>query len=114
MYKTHLVNQSPQPHPPQCRRLESDIFDAILSFTGTEVSLDDNDDKDEYERWKDIKPVPHDNPTALDPIKWWSLQRAEYPRLSQMALDILTIPASSADCEVAFSELGDLLEPCRS
>ena len=31
-----------------------------------------------------------------------------------MALDILTIPATSDDCERAFSEAGDLLERRRS
>jgi hypothetical protein len=40
--------------------------------------------------------------------------KAEYPRLAQMALDILTIPATEADCERAFSQAADLLEPRRS
>jgi outer membrane receptor for monomeric catechols len=35
------------------------------------------------------------------------------PCLSQFAIDILTIPASSCECERLFSELGDLLEPKR-
>ena len=39
--------------------------------------------------------------------------RSKYPCLSQFAIDILTIPASSCDCERLFSELGDLLEPRR-
>jgi hypothetical protein len=39
--------------------------------------------------------------------------RSKYPYLSQFAIDILTIPASSCDCERLFSELGDLLEPKR-
>ena len=34
------------------------------------------------------------------------------PKLVQMALDILTIPAISNNCERAFSEAGDLLELC--
>jgi hypothetical protein len=33
--------------------------------------------------------------------------------LSRPAIDILTIPASSCECERLFSELGDLLEPKR-
>jgi hypothetical protein len=37
--------------------------------------------------------------------------RSKYPCLSQFAIDILTIPASSCECERLFSELGDLLEP---
>ena len=30
-----------------------------------------------------------------------------------MAIDVLSIPASSCECECMFSELGDLLEPRR-
>jgi hypothetical protein len=39
--------------------------------------------------------------------------RDRYPNLSQMAIDVLSIPASSCECERMFSELGDLLEPRR-
>ena len=67
-----------------------------------------------FEQWKARRPVPFDDEAAKDPIGWWRMQRSEYPCLSQLAIDILTIPASSADCERAFSEAGDLLEPRRS
>jgi hAT family C-terminal dimerisation region len=50
------------------------------------------------------------HPLAKDAIHHWMSQKATYPRLAKMAFDILTIPASSADCERMFSELGDLLE----
>ena len=40
--------------------------------------------------------------------------KAEYPCLAQMALDILTILATEADCKRAFSQVVDLLEPRRS
>jgi hypothetical protein len=36
-----------------------------------------------------------------------------YPSLSKLALDMLSIPASSCECERMFSELGDLLESRR-
>jgi hypothetical protein len=39
--------------------------------------------------------------------------RPKYPQLSCFVIDILTIPASSCECERLFSELGDLLEPKR-
>jgi hypothetical protein len=39
--------------------------------------------------------------------------RSKYPYLSQFAIDILTIPASSCECERLFSEVGELLEPKR-
>jgi hypothetical protein len=34
-----------------------------------------------------------------------------YPSLSKLALDVLSIPPSSYECERQFGELGDLLEP---
>jgi hypothetical protein len=39
--------------------------------------------------------------------------RPKYPELSQLALNVLSIPASSCECERMFSQLGDLLEPRR-
>jgi hypothetical protein len=39
--------------------------------------------------------------------------RPKYPNLARFAIDILTIPALSCECERLFSELGDLLEPRR-
>ena len=38
-----------------------------------------------------------------DPIEWWCKRKSEYPALSQLALDILAIPAMAADCERGFS-----------
>ena len=46
-------------------------------------------------------------------MKYWLRLQPQYPHLAQLALDVLTIPASSCDCERMFSELGDLLEPKR-
>jgi hypothetical protein len=39
--------------------------------------------------------------------------RSRCPNLARLALDIMTIQASSYDRERLFSELGDLLEPKR-
>jgi hypothetical protein len=44
---------------------------------------------------------------------YWIQMRSKYLCLSRFAIDMLTIPASSCDCERLFSELGDLLEPKR-
>jgi hypothetical protein len=48
-----------------------------------------------------------------NPVKYWMKLEPKYPNLARLALDIMTIPASSCDCERMFSELGDLLEPRR-
>ncbi len=47
------------------------------------------------------------SPVEVDctPLKWWSRieQRKQYPRLSRMAIDILSVPCESAEPERAFS-----------
>ena len=46
-------------------------------------------------------------------IRYWIDLAPKYTNLSRLAIDLLTIPASSCECERLFSELGDLLEPRR-
>jgi hypothetical protein len=57
--------------------------------------------EDEYEDFAENSPHAITR-TALD---WWleDAQRTKYPRLSQMAIDILSIPAMSAEPERVFS-----------
>jgi hAT family C-terminal dimerisation region len=38
-----------------------------------------------------------------DPIMWWRVNKLRYPGLFSMAMDILSIPAQSAECERQFS-----------
>jgi hypothetical protein len=64
---------------------------------------------DEYESWRREPPLHMDEELAKHPIKYWLLNRSRYPVLAELALDLYAIPASSADCERTFSELGDLL-----
>src|SRR5262249_40175060 len=110
IYKSQL----PQRSSPQCMQQPvststSNFTDYLRSLTSAE---DDNDEVqqeevDEYGRWKARRPVSMDDMAAKEPIRWWRLQRAEYPCLSQMAVDILTIPAAGTQIERAFSEAGD-------
>ncbi|XP_044717370.1 transposase-like protein [Hirsutella rhossiliensis] len=39
-----------------------------------------------------------------DPLQWWICHAADYPVLSQMAFDLFTCPAMSAECERVFSD----------
>lgn len=57
--------------------------------------------KDEYARYLSLPPVDD----VRDPRSWWlePTQQKLYPNLSKMALDLLTIPAMSADAERIFS-----------
>ncbi len=57
---------------------------------------------DEYELYLSIAPIDSDD---HDPRKWWlePMQQKLYPNLSRMALDMLSIPAMSAEPERIFS-----------
>ncbi|TKA59147.1 hypothetical protein B0A49_13257 [Cryomyces minteri] len=93
-------------------RPHSDLSKYMLSLTGTEPQSGNGapeEAEDEYERWKAMKPLLYEHPSSSDPIGYWRMQRTEFPQLSQLAIDVLTIPASSADCERAF--MPSQLEP---
>jgi hypothetical protein len=64
---------------------------------------------DEYEQWKRIPAITEDDPNSYNLLLYWQLQLQQYSTLSKFAIDTLTIPASVADCERMFSELGDML-----
>jgi hypothetical protein len=70
---------------------------------------------DEFECWKSLEPgwTRDQYEDNGNPVKYWIQLRPKYPNLARFAIDILSIPASSSDCERLFSELGDLLEPKR-
>jgi hypothetical protein len=102
------TNPANPPPPPKRVRIETGI-DAIIK-KNTAIPGPISNTGDEYKQWAEEKPLDENHPLAKDPISYWMSQRSTYPRLAKMAFDILTIPASSADCERMFSELGDLLE----
>jgi hypothetical protein len=70
---------------------------------------------DELERWRQFEPrwTQEQFEQRSNPVSYWISLRPKYPNLARLAIDILTIPASSCECERLFSELGDLLEPRR-
>ncbi|TQW01722.1 hypothetical protein IF2G_10704 [Cordyceps javanica] len=38
-----------------------------------------------------------------DPTNWWMTHQGSFPVLSQLALDVIAIPAMATDCERSFS-----------
>jgi hypothetical protein len=60
---------------------------------------------DEYERYCREAVMEMDLDEIFDPREWWqeTTQRKVYPNLSKMALDLLSIPAMSAEVERLFS-----------
>jgi hypothetical protein len=61
----------------------NNIFDNMAALAAPEFS----DLRDELDRY-----LSSDPEHVLDAIRWWYDHRAEYPRLSRMAMDYLTIP----------------------
>jgi len=73
-------------------------FNALL-----EGSEDEQDTVDEVTDYL-AQPLA---PSTLDEVKildWWLLQRERYPRLFNMAMDLLSIPAMSSENERSFSQ----------
>lgn len=66
-----------------------------------DVMEDDDEEEDEFERFVNAKPCK----ITCSPLEWWCKeeQRLEYPRLHQMAIDILSIPPMSDEAERVFS-----------
>ena len=71
---------------------ETELYMRMLDVTGSV--------EDEYEDFINSKPISIQG-TAL---QWWlnPTRRANYPQLSQMAIDILFIPSISAEAERVF------------
>ncbi|ENH69324.1 Putative AC transposase [Fusarium oxysporum f. sp. cubense race 1] len=52
----------------------------------------------ELERYLRLEPQETE-----DPIEWWMAHQGQFPMISQLALDMLAIPAMATDCERSFS-----------
>lgn len=94
--------------------LSNNMDDAIDSLMDPTIPGSDDTGEDEYDRWRRSEPrAGKGTEYANNPIKYWVMMRDCYPSLSKLALDVLSIPASSCECERMFSKLGNLLEPRR-
>lgn len=67
-----------------------------------QVEMADPTDEDDVQLFINARPIAI---KPLTPLEWWCLpeQRQHYPRLHHMAIDILSIPPSSAEPERTFS-----------
>lgn len=95
------------------RRIEEECKD-IFSLSDSESDSEALPlSADEYSIFvttqKRLKYVTH-------PLDWWSTADVQqrFPRLSQMAIDIFTIPAMSDEPERTFSSTGLMITPHRS
>lgn len=61
-------------------------------------------DLNKYKQWQ--YNINNSNARITDPYKYWHTRQLKYPRLSRIALDLLTIPPISAECKRLFSITG--------
>ncbi|KAJ6439017.1 putative AC transposase [Purpureocillium lavendulum] len=98
--------------PVAVRARESNPFDFFQDELLSHTTRDKERIADEFERWLSTSQdvcTKHDNP-----LPYWSAQRFEYPRVARMAIDVLSIPAMSAECERTFSSAGAMVSPRRT
>ena len=74
--------------------------------------IDDDLPADEYERWQlDTAKTDAD---VDDPLQYWYHKRSDYPRLAQMAIEVLSVQPMSAECERLFSSGGLMVSSLRT
>lgn len=119
-YKTLPIPDTPEEEPPYKRlktmsALERHRAQRTSSLVGGYSSSTTSlvGEHDEYDRWLS-SPDSKSDPFVTNLFQYWWGKRKEYPRLSRMALDLLSIPPMSAECERLFSVAGQMVSPQRS
>jgi hypothetical protein len=108
-YESHWIERA--------KRQVRDVYDAKYALHGHGVSQSPREDYadgssiqramrkrafenvDELSLYEDGFPAPG----TVDPLAWWKLHDAEFPGIARMSLDMLAIPATTAQVERIFS-----------
>lgn len=69
-----------------------------------------NANTDELIRYWELADASFD----MEPLSWWRAHSTEYPILSKMAQDYLSVQASSVPCEQLFSLAGNVISKKRN
>lgn len=78
--------------------IPSDIYNAIDSMLNSNTPGSLTADEDEFKRWKRGELTAERGTEHADnPIKYWASMCDCYPSLSKLALDVISIPASSCE-----------------
>ncbi len=100
-YKTHFESVSIEvaDEMPTSQKRQPNEWDSLLEEM--EVTEDMGNSVDDFEDFIEASPIK----TGGSPLQWWCHrdQRKNYPQLSRMAIDILSIAPESTDPESAFS-----------
>ena len=80
------------------------VLDDLLGVSSTSMDVDPSSVNGETElnAYMRVQQVANDT----DPLMWWKQHQQEFPRLSRMARQYLSVPASSGSPERLFSSVG--------
>lgn len=101
-YKNQVEPVSPTNS--EAKVAEPDIFDNFIA-----VDSPSRYETDQYQHYCD-----RSTEQVNDLVDRWRVQETQTPQLTQMALDLLSIPAMSAKCERVFSSAKQLLTDRRN
>ena len=107
MILNYLPSTSVSPAEPSFSREHNFFFSNLISNSTPSAEAAEK----EFERYKMTQINISEE---FDPIIWWATHSNEFPKLSKLALRILSIPASSADSERIFSLAGNVVNEKRS
>jgi hypothetical protein len=92
-----------------CERTRPAPRYGLMKEEGLPEGIDE--DIDELEVWQ--ASWEDGDSEIRDPISYWQGRKRRFPRLSQVALDFLTIQPMSAECEILFAAAGRMVVPLR-
>ena len=80
------------------------VLDDLLGVSSTSMDVDPSSVNGETElnAYMRVQQVANDT----DPLMWWKQHQQEFPRLSRMVRQYLSVPTSSASPERLFSSVG--------
>ncbi|PNP53253.1 hypothetical protein FNYG_15776 [Fusarium nygamai] len=88
-----IIETTASPSVPQRTPVDS-MFKQWVKSRTTKTTVTES----ELERYLRLEPQETE-----DPIEWWMTHQGQFPMVSQLALDMLAIPAMANDCERSFS-----------
>ena len=91
--------QSVSTRPISKPRKESMLVDELNAWRHASKKVKIMDEYEEY-----LSTLPLEAGTVINLVIWWGHHRGQWPNLSRLAFDALSIPATLAECERSFSD----------
>lgn len=116
-YKDKAAHSGSIQATPDLSRQQKDYGrpDYLAEFERSLYAQEEAEDlRDEYDYYIEPGREKVHESKQLHPIRWWQNREAEYPVLSQLAFDLLSIPAMAAGVERVFSGTKELITDRRN